>query len=120
MKNQIARLKIFHKDQFGRPVTVSTRLNINAINDMVLSDIRIRLEQILKALNIPYERVNYIVYADLDMKKISEKWTTKCLNADQKICKGGSFALDLCSIWVNYYEPETKQQFMGWRDSNSL
>ena len=68
----------------GRPISVSTPENIEAVHDMILSDRRIGIKHISEALNISSERVHHIIHTDLDMKKISAKWIPKCLNADQK------------------------------------
>jgi len=49
-----------------------------------LEDSQISAKSIAEQLGISRERVGSISHEDLDMRKLSEKWVPKCLNADQK------------------------------------
>jgi len=70
------------------------------------------------------------------MRKFSEKWVPKCLNADQKLqrCQSSEQILELFrrdpndflsrlmimdETWLYHYDPETKQQSIEWRHSGS-
>lgn len=140
VKNWIAsfkrgKLSVEDDKRPGRPISVSTPENIDAVHDMILSDRRIGLKHIAETLKISYERVHHIVHVDLDMKKISAKWIPKCLNADQKrarveasrsICARFEEDPDFLSrvvtmdeTWVHFYDPETKQQSMEWKHRGS-
>lgn len=86
MKNcfKRGRFSIEDEDLSGRPVSVSSPVNIDGVHDITFCDRRIVLKRIFEALNITYERVRHIVYIDLDMGKISAVWISKCLNVDRK------------------------------------
>ena len=70
------------------------------------------------------------------MRKLSAKWVPNCMNVDQKSqrCQSSeqhlgffrrdpndllSRLLTMDETWLYHYEPETKQQSMGWRHSGS-
>jgi predicted XRE-type DNA-binding protein len=57
---------------------------IDEINELILEDRRISAKSIAEQLGISRERVRSIIHEDLDMRKLSVKWVTKCLKADQK------------------------------------
>jgi len=110
----------------GRPQTVTTTEIIDQIHELILKDRRISAKSITEQLSISGERVGSIIHEDLDMRKLSAKWVTKCLNADQKF-NGASrlsnfwifFQLDpndflsrlvtMDKTWLYHYDPETKQ-----------
>jgi len=73
-----------HAPRTGRPKTVTTPVNIDKINDLILEDRRISDKSIAEQLGISRERVGSIIHEDFDMRKLSAKWVPKCLNADQK------------------------------------
>jgi len=68
----------------GRPKTVTTPEIIDQIQELIMEDRRILALLIAEQLGISRERVGSIIHEDLDLRKISEKWVPKCLNADQK------------------------------------
>jgi len=70
------------------------------------------------------------------MRKLSAKWTPKCLNEDQKRqrCQSSEQLLEFFrrdpnyflsrlvtkdETWLYHYDPETKQQTMKWRHNGS-
>ena len=57
---------------------------IDQIHDLILEDRRITAKSIAEQLGISRERVRSIVHEDWDMRKLSAKWVSKCLKADQK------------------------------------
>jgi len=67
----------------GRPETVTTPKIIDQIHELILEDCRISAKSIAEQLGISRELVGSIIHEDLDMRKLSAKWFTKCLNADQ-------------------------------------
>jgi len=69
----------------GRPKTVTTPEIIDQIHEMILEDRCISAKSIAKQLGISRERVGSIIHEDFDMRKLSKKWDTKCLNEDQKL-----------------------------------
>ena len=68
----------------GRPKTVTTLEIIVQIHEITLEDGRISAKSITEKLGISRELFGFIIYEDLDMRKLSAKWVPKCLNADQK------------------------------------
>ena len=89
VKNCVARFKL--GDFFtggmtrpGRPKIVTTPEIIDQIQELIFEDRRISAKSIAEQLGISFKRVGSIIYEDFDMRKLSEKWIPKCLNADQK------------------------------------
>ena len=89
VKNWVAQFK--HGDfstcdapRPGRPKTVTTPEIIDQIHQLILENRRISAKPIAEQLVISRERVEFIIYEDLDMRKLSVKWVPKCLNADEK------------------------------------
>jgi len=68
----------------GRLKTVATPEIIDQILELILEDSRISAKSIAEQLGISRERVGPIIHEDLDMRKLSAKLVSKCLNADQK------------------------------------
>ena len=68
----------------ARPKTVTTPEIIDQIHELILEDRQISAKSIAEQLGISRERVGSIIHEDFDMRKLSAKWVTKCLNADQK------------------------------------
>jgi len=68
----------------GRPKTVTTPKIIDQIHELILEDRRISAKSIAEQLGISREWVGCIIPEDLEMRKLSAKWFTKCLYADQK------------------------------------
>ena len=67
-----------------RPKTVTTPEIIVQIQELILEDNRISVKSIAEQLSISHERVGFIVYEDLDKRKLFAQWVPKCLNTDQK------------------------------------
>ena len=68
----------------GRPKTVTTPEIIHQIHKLILEDRRISAKSIAEQLSISRGRVGSIIHEDLDMRKLSAKWVSKCLKTDQK------------------------------------
>ena len=120
----------------GRSKTVTTPEIIDQIHELILEDRRISAKSIAEQLGISRERVGSIIHKDLNMRKLSAKWVSKCLNPHQKRqwCQSSEQLLDFfrCDrndfLWrlvtmgktcLYHYELETKQQSMEWRHSGS-
>jgi len=82
-----------------RPKTVTTPEITDQIHELILQDRRISAKSIAEQLGISRERVGSIILEDLDMRKLSAKWVSKCLNADQKRqwCQSSEKFLDFFS-----------------------
>jgi len=120
----------------GRPKTVTTPEIIDQIHELILEDRRISAKLIAEQLSISRERVEFTNHEDLDIRKLSAKWVPKFLNADQKLqrCQSSEQLLEffrpdpndflsrlvtMDETWLYHYDPETKQQSMEWRHSDS-
>jgi hypothetical protein len=92
-----------------------------------LEDCRISAKSLAEQLGISREWVGSIIHEDLDMRKLSEKWVPKCLNANQKRqrcqsseqlleffrCDPNDFLSRLVTMdetWFYHYEPEKTRQ----------
>jgi hypothetical protein len=51
---------------------------------MLLDDWRTKVRKISETIDILKERVGYILYEELDMKKFCARWVLRLLTADQK------------------------------------
>jgi len=106
------------------------------IHELILEDRRILAISIAEKQGLSCEQVQTIIHEDLDMRKLSVNWVPKCLKADQKVqwrqyseqlleffrCDPNDFLSRLVTMdetWLYHYDPETKQQSMGWRHSGS-
>jgi len=68
----------------GRPKRITTPEIIEQIHELILEDRRISVKSTAEQLGISHERVGSIIHEDMDMRKLSAKWVSKCLNADQR------------------------------------
>jgi len=67
----------------GRSKTETTPEIIDQNYELILEDRRISAKSLTEQLGISRERVGSIIHKDLDMRKLSAKWVSKCLNAEQ-------------------------------------
>ena len=65
---------------------VTTPEMIDKIHDMVLSDRRIKVREIVEATGISQGRVFSILHKKLGVKKILERWVPRLLNAQVHTC----------------------------------
>lgn len=115
----------------GRPVDVSTPEMINKIHDMVLSDRRIKLREIVEETGVSKGTVISILHDKLGMKKMCARWVPHLLSADNKRNRVVSsmallermrrnpdeFLRRLVTVdetWIHHYTPETKEQSKQW------
>ena len=68
----------------GRPKTVTIPEFIDQIHELILEDRRISAKSIAEQLGISREWVGSIIHDDLDMRKLSAKWVTKCAERGSK------------------------------------
>jgi len=108
-----------------RAKTMTTPEIIDQIHELMLEDRLISAKSIAEQLDISREWVGSIIHEDLDIRKLSAKWVSKCLNADQKRQRCQSCEQDLeffrrepnyflsrfltmDETWLYHYDPETK------------
>ena len=96
------------------------------VRDLVYSDRRIQVEEIVQALGIPHGSVSTILHDRLGMHKLTAHWVPKSLSDEQmatraSVCSAllkrfrsiNYFLLCLVTVdetWVHYYESENKAQ----------
>jgi len=101
---------------------------------MVLDDLRMKVREIAETIGSSKERVGYILYEELDMKKLCARWVPRLLTADQKRTRmeisvhclerfnknktdfvRRFIAMD--ETWIHHYTPESKQQSKQWTEA---
>lgn len=120
----------------GRPKTATTPEIVEKVHKILMSDRRLKLQQIAEMVGISKERVHVIVVQELGMKKLSARWVPRLLSDDQKkerarVCKSNlkrlkrnkrDFLRRLVTgdeTWVHHVTPETKEQSRQWKHSGS-
>lgn len=123
------------EERSGRPTTIVTEKNINAVRDVVLTDRRATVQVIAKETGISTGSVVTILHDWLEMSKLSARWVPKLLEQKQKdervaACKallalqqqyGDEFWTRIVTTdetWIPYFNPETKEQSKQWRRSD--
>ena len=106
---------------------------IDQIHDFVWEDILISTKSIAEQLDISCGWVRSIIHEDLDMLKLSSKWSRNSWTSTVRIVSAisGIFSamrdpndfLSRLAImdknWLYHYDSETKQQSMEWRHGAS-
>lgn len=125
------RTSIFDEDRPGRPVEVTTGDMVKKIENIVLSDRRIKLREIVDIVNVSIERVQHILEHKLGMKKVSARWVPRLLTEEQKLTRKqisrhcldkyesspGEFLRRFVTVdetWIHHYTPESKEQSKQW------
>ncbi|XP_067135376.1 histone-lysine N-methyltransferase SETMAR-like [Centruroides vittatus] len=115
----------------GRPVEVTTSEMIDKIHDMILSDRRIKVREIVEATGISQGTIFSILHEKLGVKKISARWVPRLLSVENKrnhvvdseailalFCRNPDEFLrryiTVDKTWIHYYTPETKEQSKQW------
>ena len=114
----------------GRPLDATDEEMCMKVWDLVYSDRRIQVEEIVQALGISHGSVSTILHDCLGMRKLTAHWVPKSLSDEQmattaSVCSAllkrfrskDDFLLRLVTVdetWVHYYEPENKAQSCQW------
>ena len=114
----------------GRPITVITQQNIDAVNDLVNDDPHISIDYIATILDISHGSVHTILKEHLGLTKITSRWVPHNLTEEQRqrrvdICienlqKFESGAWRLCDIitgdesWFYHRNIKSKQHSKAW------
>ena len=114
----------------GRPLDATNEEMCKKVWDLVYSDRRIQVEEIVQALGISHGSVSTILHDRLDMRKLTARWVPKSLRDEQmatrvSVCSTllkcfrskDDVLLRLVTVdetWVHYYEPENKAQSRQW------
>ena len=99
--------------------TVTTPEIIDQIHQLILEDRRISVKSIAEQLGISCERVGSITHEDLDLRKLSATWVSKCLNADQKRqrCQSSEQLLEFFRRDPNDFLSRLRQNNIQWSGS---
>ena len=101
-----------------------------------MQDRRVSVSFIAETLRISRERVEHIIKRVLRMRKVSARWVPRLLTPEQKDVRcamsrenlrlfqqdPGEFVTRFVTVdetWVHHYKPETKEQSMQWKNSDS-
>ena len=114
----------------GRPIEAATPKIIHKVHDMVLTDRRVKVHELVEVTGISHGTVISILHEQLSMKKQSARWVSRLLTVDHKrdrvmISKQylemfqhnpdeflHRFTVD--ETWIYYFTPETKEQSKQW------
>ncbi|UYV62215.1 hypothetical protein LAZ67_1008243 [Cordylochernes scorpioides] len=133
---KLGRISTEDEHRPGRPVESVTQENIEKIHDLVMLDRRMTVRQIEETLGIPKTTVDRIMREHLGLRKLSACWVPKLLTPDQKAVRrklsSDNLALfeanpeefvnrfvTMDETWAHHFTPESKQQSMQWRHSDS-
>ena len=120
------RMSLEDEARSGRPLDATDEEMCKKVRDLVYSDRRMQVEEIVQALGISHGSVSTILHDHLGMRKLTARWVPKSLSNEQmatraSVCSAllklfrskGDFLLHLVTVdetWVHYYEPENKAQ----------
>ena len=66
----------------GRPTEAATPEIIDKVHDIVLTDRRVKMRELVETTGISHGTVISIFYEKLDMKKLSARWVPRLLTVD--------------------------------------
>ncbi|XP_025269033.1 protein GVQW3-like [Camponotus floridanus] len=115
----------------GRPKTATNEEMVSKVIDIVMSDRRLKLREIVEMVGISEERIFHILHEILGMRKLTSRWVPRLLTVENKHVRMtiSKQCLDLFKrnpreffrryvtvdeTWIHHYTPETKQQSKQW------
>jgi [histone H3]-lysine36 N-dimethyltransferase SETMAR len=126
---------IADKPRCGRPPSAATEDNKRQVDEMIRSDRRITVREIVDALGTGHNAVQGIIN-ELGYSKVCARWVPRQLTDELKQSRrdvsmqmleryqteGEDFMNCIITgdeSWAHYYEPETKRQSMQWHHLGS-
>ena len=120
----------------GRPSTATSEQSVRMVEEIVLSDRRVTVEDVVDITGFSHGSVCAILHDHLKMRKVCAHWVPKLLQPDQRArrlecCQqllqqfeeeGAEFLDRMVTqdeTWMHYSEPESKLQSMQWRHQDS-
>ena len=111
----------------GRPSDATDEEMCNKVRDLVYSDRRIKVEEIVNALHISHGSVSTTLHDHLGMHKLTAHWVPKSLSDEQMSTRASVYSallkllrskeddflsrlVTVDETWVHYYEPENEVQ----------
>ena len=126
------RLSLEDEAMSGRPLDATDEEMCKKVRDLVYSDRRIQVEEIVQALGISHGSVSTILHDSLGMRKLIARWVPSdeqmatrpsvCSALLKRFRSKDDFLLRLVTVdetWVHYYEPENKAQSLQWVEPGS-
>jgi [histone H3]-lysine36 N-dimethyltransferase SETMAR len=120
----------------GRPTEATTDEMCQKVEDLVMSNRRIRIIMIAKELGLSTGSVYNILHHKLGMSKICARWVPRMLTPEMKQRRLEASRLEIDRInkdpdsyysrlvtgdetWLHHYDPDTKQESMQWKHHGS-
>jgi [histone H3]-lysine36 N-dimethyltransferase SETMAR len=130
------RTSIDNEPRSGRPSTAVNEQTIAQVDKLIRGDRRLRVKDIMTAVNIGAHAADEIIHERLRFNKVCARWVPHHLTDDNKemrlsICQdlferydkeGEQFLRRIITgdeTWVHQFEPENKQQSLQWRHVKS-
>ena len=122
-----SRTSLEEETRSGRPSDATNEEMCNRVRDLVYSDRRIKVEEIVNALHISHGSVSKTLHDRLGIHKQTACWVPKSLSDEQMATRASVFSallkrfrskeddflsrlVTVDETWVHYYEPENKAQ----------
>ena len=122
-----SRTSLEEETRSGRPSDATDEEMCNKVRDLVYSDRRIKVEEIVNALHFSHGSVSTTLHDRLGMHKLTALWVPKSLSDEQMATRASVYSALLkrfrskeddflsCLVtvdetWVHFYEPENKAQ----------
>lgn len=123
-------------DRSGRPSSVITEENVQAIETLVMEDRRSTVLSLARTSGISYGSVETILHEYLGMSKVCARWVPRMLSGEMKQHRVqiAEENLDIMNVnrdvflrrfltgdetWLHHYDPESKQESMQWKHTDS-
>ena len=118
--------------RMGRPFTVTTNENIEAVERIVMHDRQIPFRRLAEELAIPKTPIHEIMDNQLDMKKVCTRWILKLLTPIQRAnrvdccqeflqesevnpAKFFDFIVTGDEFWIHHYDPLRQLEAKVWK-----
>ena len=122
-----SRTSLEDETRSGRPSDATDEEMCNKVRDLVYSDRRIKVDEIVNALHISHGSVSTTLHDRLGMHKLTACWVPKSLSDEQMATRASVYSallkwfrskeddflsrlVTVDETWVHYYEPENKAQ----------
>ena len=121
------RTSLEDETRSGRLSDATDEEMCNKVRNLVYSDRRIKVEEIVNALHISHGSVSTTLHDCLGMHKLTARWVPKSLSDEQMATRASVYSallkrfrskedgflsrlMTVDEAWVHYYEPENKAQ----------
>jgi histone-lysine N-methyltransferase SETMAR len=128
------RTSVEDDERNGRPSTSTTPESIANVHEATLADRRQTIHDVCEIEGLSYGSVQRILVDNLNMRRTSARFVPRLLSDDQKaqrvsVCRelnqqardDPNFNSNIITgdeVWVDGYDPQTKQQSSQWKSPN--